>query len=416
MHWGVKHIVWPVVVLSLAMVTVVVLVFSRPVIERADDIERVWPVSATKIEVGDVTPELRLYGQVVAGAEVDLRALVPGEVIAVGPQARAGGAVEKGALIAAIDDFDYRASVDETKAQVHEAEARLQELEARRAAAKTSLTEEREMLMLRQRDVDRSRKLSARGNLSDRSLDNARTELARQRKSVAVREAELKGEVARIKQQRAVLARLKVGLRRAERDLSRTRLTAPFSGYITDMSAQPGKRLGANDRVAGLIDVSRLEVRAMLSDAQYGRLLAGGELTGRAAMVLWRTGDRVTTYEARLDRAGGVIETASGGIDVYARLQDQTLAGALRAGAFVELRTADQTFRNVARLPEAALVGGDHIFVIENGRIAVRDVVLVARIGDDVLLRGEFKPGDVAVTTQHAELGPGLRAEARDAK
>jgi RND family efflux transporter MFP subunit len=416
MHWGIKHIVWPAVVLVLAMIAVVVLVFSRPAIDRADDAERVWPVSATAVTVGDVTPELRLFGQIVAGAEVDLRALVSGEVVAVGAQAFAGGKVKKGALIAAIDDFDYRASVDEQKAQIREAEAKLQELEANRTAAKTSLAEEREMLRLRGRDEDRARKLSKRGNISDRSLDDSRTELARQRKSVALRTAELKGVVARIQQQRAVLERLKIGLRRAERDLERTRLIAPFDGFITDMTAQIGKRLGASDRVAGVIDVARLEVRTTVSDAQYGRLLTGGDLKGRPATVLWHAGAKVMSFKARLDRIGGVIETASGGIDIFARLQDQDLDAALRAGAFVELRTADQTFSDVARLPEAALIGGVQVFVIEQDRIAVRKVELVARIGNDVLLRGDFKLGEMVITTQHAELGPGLKAEAREAK
>jgi RND family efflux transporter MFP subunit len=414
MHWGVKHIAWPFAILVAAVVGVVVLVASRPAIERADDAERVWPVTTAKISVGDVTPELRLYGQIVAGAQVDLRALVPGEIVAIGPQAKSGGTVKKGDLVIAIDEFDYRATVDESSARLREAEARLQELAARRAAAETSLGEERKMLVLRERDLARAKKLSKGGNISEKRLDDALAELARQKKSTALRGAELKSESARIKQQRAIIDRLKVSLRRAKRNLERTRLTAPFDGFITDMSAQVGKRMGANDRVAGLIDLARLEVKATLSDTQYGRLLSsGGGLRGRPAKVLWRAGAKTMSFEARLDRTGAVIDTASGGVDIYARLENRELARTLRAGAFVELRIADRQYKNVVRLPEAALVGGKQIFVIEAGRIAVREVALVARIGNDVLLRGEFKPDDLAITIQHVELGPGLRAEAR---
>ncbi len=425
MSWQVRKAVVPGIVVLAALAGAVYLLLSKPVVEPLDKVEQPWLVTAAKVGLGDIQPRLQLYGEIVAGREVELRALVAGEVVAVAENFVDGGSLRQGDMIVAIDDFDYRARFDELTAQIGEATARLEEIKARRNSYAIALRRDREMVELHQRDVERKRALSGRGTVSEKKLDSARMELTKQQKATEMRASDLRAETAHIKQQEAVINRLNVGLRRTERDLQRVRLTAPFDGFLVDVQAQVGKRLSANDRVARLIDADRLEARVTLSDGQYGRLVSeagqnGGQneiqngiLAGRGAEITWQVGGHQFHYKGRLDRIGARIDSTSGGVQVYIRLQGVDLSKPLRPGAFVSITMPDRTFRGVAQLPESALYDSNTVYVIEGERLKKRQVELVARIGNDVLLRGEIRDGDQVVTTRFAEIGPGQKVEIR---
>lgn len=404
-----------ILVLAGGIAGFVALVKTRPELTASAPQEKVWVVAAETVEFRDVQPELRLFGEVVAGRQVELRALVAGEVVEVAPTFREGGAVERGDLLLAIDPFDYQAGLDERAAQLAEAKARLDELAARHASEQAALEREREVLGLRQRELKRAERLFKTGNVSEKTLDQARLELSRQRQAVVTREYALTAQAAMTRQQEAVIARLDVALRRAQRDLENTRLIAPFSGNLANTAAEIGRQLGVNDRVAELIEAGRLEVRVHLSDAQYGRILAaGGDLRGLRATVRWRSGDGGgLVYEAVVERTGARIDPTTGGVDLYARILLAGQVAPLRPGAFVEVYLPDRVYPAVVRLPESALFDGDTVYVVEAGRLARRRVSLAGRDGETVLVQGELAAGERIVVTRFAEIGPGVKVEVR---
>lgn len=404
----------PLAILAVAMAGTALLVKTKPELKPAPPRELVWTIAVEEARHADERPVIELFGEVVAGRTVDLRALVAGEVVEVGEAMHEGGIVRKGELLAAVDEFDYRASLAERRAELAEARARLVETRARAEMQKQALGQDREMVSLSERELARAEKLAERGTVSDKALDTARMELTRQRQSTLVRENELTAEQARIDQQKAQLARAETAVKRAERDLRNTRLLAPFDGVLSEVQAELGQRLSLNDRVARLTDLGRLEVRVTLSEAQFGRLSGGGDaIVGRPVTVTWRHGDSLNRYQARVERTGARIDATSGGVDVYVRIADTDLSSAIRPGAFVELELPDRTYSNVVRLPESVLYDDDTVYVVEGDRLADRRVALVARSGDDVLLTGELRDGDRVVTTRYPDIGPGQKVQVR---
>ena len=89
--------------------------------------EKFWTVSAIPVQYGDYQPDLMLFGEIVAGRDIELRSLVAGQVIATGSAFREGGRVGLGELLVEIDPFEYQAALDEGRAQLNEAIARLAE-------------------------------------------------------------------------------------------------------------------------------------------------------------------------------------------------------------------------------------------------------------------------------------------------
>jgi len=404
----------PLLTLVGAVLVVGYLQATRPEIERTGPAERARPIAASTVQIADIQPAIDAFGEVVAQRDVELRALVAGPVVAVGENFENGGTVRAGELLVAIDPFEYRAAVTEAQAALAEARAQLAETRAEVGAEEAGLVEDRTQLALAERELDRREALLAKGTASEKTVDDALVRRSDRARALAATERRLAGLRARIARQEAVIARTGVALERAERDLANTRLVAPFDGYLTGVTAALGKRLGVNDRVVRLLDLARLDIRVHLSDADYGRLVSSAAgLRGRPVEVTWRAGDRNFPFRAVIQRADGEVDASSGGVRVFARIEQEASRVPLRPGAFVEVRIPDRVYRAAARLPETALVGGDTVYAVVDGRLEPRPVALLARVGNDVVVSGGIIEGDSVATTRFPEIGPGVKVEVR---
>ena len=404
----------PLLTLVCAVLAVGYLRATKPQIERTGFEERARAVAAATVRIADVQPSISAYGEVVAERDVELRALVAGPVVAVGKNFVNGGTVRAGDLLVEIDPFEYRAAVTEAEASLAEARAQRAETEAELGAERAGLVEERTQLELAERELERRQDLLAKGTAAQKSVDDALVRRSERARAVAGTERRAAGLRARLARQDAVIARSRVALERAERDLANTRLIAPFDGYLTGVSAALGKRLGVNDRVVRLLDQARLDIRIHLSDGDYGRLVSSAAgLRGRPVEVTWRAGNRNFPFRAVVQRADGEVDAASGGVRVYARIEDAGARVPLRPGAFVEVRIPDRVYRGAARLPETALVGGDTVYAVVEGRLEPRPVALLARVGNDVVVSGGIADGERIATTRFPEIGPGVKVQVR---
>jgi len=389
---------------------------TKPEVPSEPPQETVAPVRAVAISHSSYQPRLTLYGETVAGREVQLRALVSGEVVEAAPNLREGGEVSQGDLLIRIDPLDFEVALAEVKAQLSETQARLDESLAQIRAERAALKRAREQLEIAEKDVARAERLVRTGALSEKTLDDRRLVVSQRQDAVEQREISLSVQEARADQQRAALQRLRATRRSAERNLSDTRLTAPFDAYVNEPAAEVGKVIGTNDAVATLIDKSWIEARLTLSDAQFGRILREkGGVVGREVEVRWYVGQDPFIYEAKIVRVGSRIASSSGGVNVYARIDNPLEPTPLRPGAFVEVQVPDIEYKDVVRLPQTALYSNDHVYVIRDGRLERRNVVLLGGADGSVLVRGNLQDGEKVATTRLARPGDGVKVTVVDA-
>ncbi|MEE2980413.1 MAG: efflux RND transporter periplasmic adaptor subunit [Pseudomonadota bacterium] len=401
----------PPAILMVAMAGAIVLWNTRPEVEAKSPEVEARAVAAVAVEHLDQRPTLRLYGAVIAGREVELRPLAAGRIVAVGDNFADGGVVRAGDTLIVIDPFDYEADVAELAAQVAEAQAKLDEISTDHGAAGQLLIRDHEQFELARREVARQEKLADSPAASPKALDDAHLALSIRAQQVIQRQQTIDRLAAQTAQQRAVIERRVVALDRAKRKLEETRLVAPFDGYLVDTDVAIGKRVDMGDRVARLIDAGRLEVKFHVSGAQFTRLLAGDGYRGMPAEVVWRIGDQTFRFVAVIDRVEGEIDAQSGGVDLYARIEGAGAGDVLRPGAFVDVTLADRLYKNVVRLPESALHDGATVYVAISGVLEARQVEVVARGNDNVLVRGALASGELVVTTRLPEIGPGLQVD-----
>jgi multidrug efflux pump subunit AcrA (membrane-fusion protein) len=175
----------PIVLLAASLAGAGYLRSTRPAVQPAPAIERVWTVRAELARFADHRPVLQLFGDLVAGREVTLRPLVAGEVIEASPALVEGGRVAEGELIAAIDPFHYRIALQELSAQRQEAAARRTQLQSTLQTEWTMLRLDEGQLELARRDLVRREQLLGRAVGSEKALDDARMAVARHEAALA---------------------------------------------------------------------------------------------------------------------------------------------------------------------------------------------------------------------------------------
>lgn len=378
-------------------------------------VERSWNVSVVEANPTEVTSEINLYGELVSARSVDLRSLVGGEIIQVSDDLKEGARVTAGSVLVEVDPFDYDAIVREKEAAILEAKSRLAELKAAKRSDQLSLEQDIKILELEQRSLQRAEQLRKKGNISDKGLDDAKTSLSRQRQQVDQRRAQVDIQSARIGQQIATVERQQVALERAQRDLKNISLVAPFTGYLQNVNVELGKKIDARDLVAKLIDDTRIEAKFHLSNTQYGALLDSDVgLIGRPVQILWKAGERAFEFSAVIKRIGSSIQSDTGGVEIYALLDNTPTLEKVRVGAFVEISMNGATYKNAMRLPDYALYDGNVVYNVQEGRLAPVEVVVLQNEGISLIVRAEgLKRGDRILTTRFAEVGPGIKVEVR---
>lgn len=406
---GLLKTLLPLLMIALGFAGYKYLKATRPEAPKQAQLERAFAVETVTATRTNAQPSLSLYGNTVAGRQVDIRALVAGRVVKTHDELREGGRIKAGETLLVVDPFDYKAARDEAKAQRAEIAARLAEQKASLAAEKISLEHARAQLALARADVERAEQLVTRGNLPERSLDDRR-QIVLQRQQAADQLANsIRVWDARIAQTGTSADRLDVIIARAERRLAETELQAPFDAYVTEVGAQVGRMMSVNDKVATLIDQNWIEAQFSLTDSQFGRIVAhDGKLEGRKVEVRWTLGGETFAYSAEIARVAARIASASGGIDIFARILDPSARVPLRPGAFVELSFSDVMFEDVIRVPNTALYDGDTVYAVVESRLDPRKVEVVGTSASDLLVRGPIKDGEEIVATRMSTPGKGV--------
>jgi len=402
----------PILVLVIAVLIASYFLATKPQITLSPPEEKEWLVDTKLVIIGDQDSPISAYGEILSERDADMRALVSGEVIEVSPAFKDGGLVRSGEMLVRIDPFVFKSAVSESEAVLVASQARLSEYKAQYRAEEIAIVEGQAQLNLALRELDRRKQLFAKDVVSEKHVDDAELLVSERNRQVSLSLESMQALSARIEGQVAEITRARVLLSRAQNDLEKTVLRAPFEGYLTDTEATIGKRLSVNDRVAGLLDSNSLEVGFHLSDAEYGRILDSDDdtaLEGRLAEVIWRVGGRVFKFPAVIERISGKVEAQTGGLRVYAAVDTSREDIQIRPGTFVEVVVSGPVYGKSAKLPESVLYNDKTVYVVKNNRLTKRQVTLLTRFDRMVIVRGQLQDGEYVVTSRFSEIGPELK-------
>jgi RND family efflux transporter MFP subunit len=377
-----SKILMPIVVLAAGLLGAWLMTANRKEPERHRPEPPVPLVRVSEVAIVDVTLTVASQGTVRPRTESTLSAEVSGLVVEVSPTFVDGGFFEEGDLLLQIDPQDYR-------------QARV-EAESRLAAAELRLAQE-----------------AAAGEL-------ARAEWAElgegEATALTLHEPQL-AEAA------AAVAAARESIAQAQRNLERTEVRAPYAGRLRLKQVDLGQLVNRGAPLASIYAVDAAEVRLPLPDDQLAFIdlplsyrNEADDATGPEVILQAEFAGRSHEWTGRIVRTEGEIDPRSRMIHAVARVDDPYSRSEdpqrppLASGLWVTATISGRFVQGVSVLSRAALRDGDQVLVLNgDNRVRFRDVEVLRKTANDVVIRSGLEAGERVVLSQLATVTDGMK-------
>ncbi|MDE0273032.1 MAG: efflux RND transporter periplasmic adaptor subunit [Gammaproteobacteria bacterium] len=360
-----------------AIALAVFLVSLAPEPERREPPSRIPYVETAAIVPGSGAIPVYGAGTVRPSAEIDIAPQVGGRVVWVDPGFRSGERVVAGQMLFRIEEADYR--------------TRVREAEAALADRKVALLQAREDAAIARAEYERY---------------SSRQDAAGVASALTLREPQLNAAQAALLREEARLAEANLAL-------SRTRIEAPFDGFVREESVALGQLAVPGQPVGRLFAADAAEVVVPLSDADAA-LIPGlwttedGEVSAR---VVADYGGIRYAWPGYVDRAEVSLDERTRTIDVIVRVPDPFAAGEpletagdplgdppLLVGKFAEVEINGLAPDSYFRVRRAALQPGNQVWAVgQDGIVRIVPVQVLQRGNDEVFVTGAFNRRQAAI-------------------
>jgi RND family efflux transporter MFP subunit len=249
--------------------------------------------------------------------------------------------------------------------------------------------------------------LAARA-MAQAGLDSANTELERTQKLFeggSAPQAVLDRAQAGQRQAAAAYAQADAALRSAQEMLRDHTLRAPFDGVVTARLKNIGDTVAMMPPtpVFMITNVDELEVRLPVPESMAGALQPGMKINGRVI-----PGN--APFEATVRTVGVVVDPSSRTVEVLADVTGKPET-VLRPGSLAELDFSRSEALAGLFVPSQALLKddqGSYVWVVEDGRLARREVQVLPVTPRFVQVQSGLQPQDKVVVESASSLREGL--------
>jgi membrane fusion protein (multidrug efflux system) len=304
------------------------------------------PVEVVSIKRGSIATFLTTTTTLEARNSATLVSRGQGEVIAL--VAEEGQWVERGGVLARLDDTDASLSVQRTEVALETAK----------------------------READRGRQLKGQGYMSDKEIDDLELKL---------RQAQVEHE-------------------QAKHNLSQMRIVAPFSGRVTDRMVSLGETVPQGKECFRMAEFEPLLARVYFPERELPYVHVGQTATievDSSPGVLFPA--KVSLVNPMVDRANGTFKVT---------LEVHDAQGRLRPGGFARARIRTGSFDDALLMARRAIVdedGESYVFVARRDTVARTKIQVGAISGDTVQVLGGIAEGDSVVTVGQGGLKTGAK-------
>jgi RND family efflux transporter MFP subunit len=359
-----------VVLIALGVVGFLVLTASKPEMKKRKPPAPVPMVRTIQTNSGPQTVYIRGEGTVGPLREINLVPEVGGKVVGVSPALVNGGVFRRGNTLLQIDPVDYELAVTLAKAKVKDAESRLELAEEEALAA-----------------VEEWRLLYPDSSSEDKKPP-----------ALVAKEPQLAAAQARLEADKA-------DLRKAELNLERTRVKAPFDGRVGEEKVDIGQYVSPGQNLGNLYSTEAAEIVVPLEggDLFWFDVPAFTSTDGRGAPAMVRANiagrelswpGKVVRTEGRLDERTRMIHVVVWVDKPYARKPP------LVFGLFVTVEIEGRKIENAAIIPRGALRQGNVVWVVDQeSRLRFREVEVARIQGEEVLVTKGLEDGENVVST-----------------
>jgi RND family efflux transporter MFP subunit len=348
-----KKVLFPLVVLVAGFGVAALLLVTGPKVEQRSP--KILPPLVRTILVSPDTVQLSVstYGTVEPRTESDLVPEVSGRVIEISPSLVSGGFFNRGDVLLSIDPLDYEVALTQARAGIARAESDL---------------------------------ANARKN-HERQLDLSRTQAT----SASQRDETLN----RMRIATATLNESRARLVRAQRDMDRTRIIAPYDGRVRSERVDIGQFVNRGAAVATIYAVDFAEVRLPIHDEELAYLdlplLSSNDqpLSPIPVTLSAQFAGALHEWQGTVVRTEGELDPQTRMVNVIARVPSPyKKQPPLSVGLFVDAKITGTLADSIVVLPRSALRGSNHVYIVgSDGRLKFREVDVLRLNNEQVFVK-----------------------------
>lgn len=354
----VAHIFVSIIILVIACGVVMALLSDKPAANR-------WggdrPAPSVAVETRQLTTQsydiwVNSYGTAKALTETRLVSEVNGRVISVSANIRAGSRFSKGEVLAQLEDRDYRFEVDVAASAAAEAEVVYLQEQAQ--------------------------------------AEFAAQEWNEKPKSEAARQLALR--IPQVEAARSALQAAKSRLEKAQLNLSRTSIIAPFDGKILTQMIDIGQVVTPSQAIAEIYSTDAIEVRLpiKIQDLEHLDLSERlGKAIGSEVVLESDMGSSTYRWQGQIVRTEGAFDPATRMLYIVAQVNDPFVSNeerpAMRVGQFVRAKVAGNTYNNVFVIPRRAVTQDFMISIAQEGQLQKRQITPLWTDSEAVVIAAE---------------------------
>lgn len=319
----------------------------------------VGPEDAAIVARGPIQTGPALTGTLTAEEQATVRSQIAGSVLEA--FAEPGQPVRRGQLLARLDATSLTEAYSSARAAVTNAQNNLQVAE---------------------REAERQRVLVQAGAVAERNIETSGQNV------VAAQ---------------AALSQARAQLASAQKQLGYTRVTAPFSGVVSEKMVSGGDVVQPGTALYTIVDASILELEASIPAEEIGQLSLGAPVE----FTVTGYGDR--TFRGAITRINPTADPATRQVRIYAEIPNA--GNELVSGLFAEGRIASQS-REGLTVPSGAIdrrMTRPAVLRVRGGKVERVEVELglVDERAQRVEVRQGVQPGDVVLMGGAQEIPPG---------
>jgi multidrug efflux pump subunit AcrA (membrane-fusion protein) len=352
-----------------------------------------------------ITRELPRYteatGSLAADEQTDVAPNVAGRVVAVGVDL--GSYVQRGAVLARLDDADARLRLTQLQAQAAQAQAAVRQAEARvglrpgQAFDATRVAEvgsARVALELAEKQLRRFERLIETGDVSRASYDQQRAQRDGLQQQYEAALAAARQNYAGIATARAAQSAADAQVAQARKAIADVVVYAPISGYVADRPADVGEYVTPSSKVATIVRTNPLRLRIDIPEQLIGAVSPGQSVS----VVTSAYADRA--FAGRIARISPNVTAASRTLTVEAQVENGE--GLLKPGQFATVRISQSAGTPAVLIPARAVrteQDTSRVFVVKDGRVEERVVQLGQVEGELVEVKNGIAADELVATS-----------------
>ncbi|MBQ4834031.1 efflux RND transporter periplasmic adaptor subunit [Pseudoalteromonas sp. MMG010] len=322
------------------------------------------------------------FGTVKPHTQSLLVAQASGQIIAVSDDFREGGFFSKGEVLLQLDDRDHQAEVKSAQAALLTAEQGLLEEKARGEQA---------------------------------LIDWQRLGNKQQANSLVLREPQLAAAKAEVLSAQAALEK-------AQLDLERTKITAPYDGRILSRNVDLGQVVNENSELASIYAIDSVEIRLPIKnkDLPFIRLpeqFRDGSKKDLDATVKF-TSDLVgeQVWQGKIVRTEGAIDETAQQLYVVGQITDPYKAGRnnqypVKVGQYVKAEITGKVVPDALIIPNSTIYQGSYVYIVQDNVLQRKEITFLWQNAKYVMIKSGLSAGDKLVTTPLGQVSSGTAVD-----